>query len=87
VDLVDTDAPGYDFSGINLIFIAGGNTFTLMSSLRQVDFRYVINNCLNRGGVVVGASAGALVLGPSIMIANEVAPDSNEIGLTDLSIL
>lgn len=83
VSLIDTDEPGHDFSTADLIFIAGGNTFRLLSSLRTINFKKSVSECLERGGVVVGASAGAVVLGPNVMIANEVTPDTNELGVTD----
>jgi dipeptidase E len=33
----------------------------------------------------VGVSAGSIIIGPSIDIANEINSDSNEVGLTDLT--
>jgi dipeptidase E len=74
-----------DLSSYDIIYVCGGNTFKLMKFAREVNFDKDIKSLLERGGVYIGVSAGSLIVGPSIQIANEVHPDKNEVGLTDFS--
>lgn len=74
-----------DLSVYDVIYVCGGNTFKLMKFAREVNFDREIKSLLQRGGVYVGVSAGSVIVGPSISIANEVEPDPNDIGLEDLT--
>src|SRR3989344_8601509 len=86
VDFIDIETnPQADFSQYNVIYVCGGNTFKLMKFARQAAFDKDIKSLLERGGVYVGVSAGSLIVGPSIQIANEVHSDKNEVGLIDFS--
>jgi len=86
VDFYDFEdqGPG-DFSSYDVIYVCGGNTFKLMKFAREASFDKEINSLLQRNGIYIGVSAGSLIVGPSIQIANEVHPDKNEAGLTDFS--
>lgn len=86
IDFVDLEAePDRDFSSYGVIYVCGGNTFKLLKFAREANFKISIENLLSRGGVYVGVSAGSIIVGPSINIANEVEPDPNDIGLEDLT--
>jgi dipeptidase E len=86
VDFVDLEAePSRNFSSYGVIYVCGGNTFKLLKFAREASFKTSIENLLSRGGVYVGVSAGSIIVGPSINIANEVEPDPNDIGLKDLT--
>jgi dipeptidase E len=86
IDFVDLEAePGRDFSSYGVIYVCGGNTFKLLKFAREANFKTSIENLLSRGGVYVGVSAGSIIVGPSINIANEVEPDQNDISLEDLT--
>jgi dipeptidase E len=74
-----------DLSSYDVIYVCGGNTFKLMKFSREANFDKDIKSLLERGGVYVGVSAGSLIVGPSIQIANEVHSDRNEVGLIDFS--
>jgi len=74
-----------DFSSYGVIYVCGGNTFKLLKFAREANFQSSINDLLKRNGVYVGVSAGSIIVGPSISIANEVEPDPNDIGLEDLT--
>lgn len=74
-----------DLSSYDIIYVCGGNTFKLMKFAREANFDKNIKFLLERGGVYIGVSAGSLIAGPSIQIANEVNPDKNEVALTDFS--
>jgi len=86
VDFIDIETNlQADFSQYNVIYVCGGNTFKLMKFARQTTFDEDIKFLLEKGGVYIGVSAGSLIIGPSIKIANEVHPDKNEVGLTNFS--
>ena len=80
----ENQGPG-DFSSYDTIYVCGGNTFKLMKFARQVSFDKDIRLLLEKGGVYIGVSAGSLIVGPSIKIANEIHADKNEVCLTDFS--
>ena len=63
------------------LFIGGGNTFRLLGELRESGALDKIAACLDGGGVVFGASAGAILFGKDI--ASCAADDKNEWGLAD----
>ena len=86
VDFYDFESKGPgDFSLYDVIYVCGGNTFKLMKFAREASFKKEIRSLLEIGGIYIGVSAGSLIVGPSIQIANEVHPDKNEVGLTDFS--
>lgn len=86
VDFYDFENDGFrDISGYDIIYVCGGNTFKLMKFAKKMDFAKEINSLLKRDGAYIGVSAGSLVIGPSIKIANEVQPDLNEVGLDDFT--
>ncbi|MCO8277444.1 Type 1 glutamine amidotransferase-like domain-containing protein [Actinoplanes sp. TRM 88003] len=76
-------APRGDFefveTGADVLVIPGGNTFDLLSAVR--DRLGGVSALLERGGHVYGGSAGAILLGADISIAGLLDP--NDIGLTD----
>lgn len=79
------EQPDFDFSGFDTIYVCGGNTFHLLKYAKEAGFGSTIQSLLNRGGAYIGVSAGTLILSPTIDMANEITPDPNEIGLTDLT--
>ena len=48
------------------IFIGGGNTFKLLKMLKDTEAFNNLKEFLNNNGVIMGASAGALIFGKSI---------------------
>jgi len=86
VDFYDLEKDGHKpLSEYNIIYVCGGNTFKLMKFAKTTGFDKEIKALLKRGGVYIGVSAGSIVLGPSIKIADEINPDKNEVELTDLT--
>src|SRR3989344_8699025 len=82
IDFVDLETePDKDFAKYDIIYVCGGNTFKLLKFARKANFQSSVNNLIKRNGVYVGVSAGSIIVSPSINIANEVEPDSNDIGL------
>lgn len=86
VDFYDFENDGSkDLSGYDIIYVCGGNTFKLMKFAREMNFAKEVESLLKRNGLYIGVSAGSLIVGPSIKIANEVHPDPNEVGLIDFT--
>ena len=52
--------------GVDLVYVAGGYTYYLLEQVRNSGFDAVLQGFVDRGGMYVGASAGALVVGPDI---------------------
>jgi len=73
-----------DLSNYSVVYVAGGNTFKLMKYVGESNFKQEVVNLLNRGGVYIGSSAGAIIATPTIKIAGEITPDENSVNLTNL---
>lgn len=67
----------------DIVFLAGGNTFSFLSNLRRSGLLPVLQRFAVRGGVLAGMSAGAHLLTPHIRLAGYPAfdRDENEVGL------
>ena len=76
-----------DLNGYGAIYIGGGNTFSLMDQFRKNGFDKLLNEYMDKNGIVYGSSAGAAILGKDICIVSKFGedPDINHINLTDLS--
>ncbi len=67
----------------DVIYLAGGNTYTFLHHLRQSGLIKPLQSFARRGGVLAGLSAGALLMTPSIGLAGvpRYDADDNEPGL------
>lgn len=70
----------------DVYFSAGGNTFTILKSMKEKGYDELIKKIILEDEVYIGASAGTIILQKDIEIAG-VGKDSddNYIGLEDLS--
>jgi len=68
---------------IDVIYVCGGNTFYLLHRVRESKFDELLKELVDDGVVYVGASAGSMILGPSIELTS--SPDQNDINLQDTS--
>src|SRR5690606_38126284 len=71
----------------DVIYLAGGNTFYFLDSLRKSGMIRHLRKVAREGGVLAGLSAGALILTPNIRLAQvpRFDADENEVGLRDLT--
>lgn len=70
----------------NILVISGGNTFSLLKSLRTSGLDESIKEFSKKSEFVLsGFSAGALVLTPTIEICSLPRFDDNEVGIKDLT--
>lgn len=88
VDFVDLQTdPRFDFSAYDVIYVNGGNTFTLLKYAKDAHFEQTVRALLGRGGIYLGVSAGAIIACPDMTVAVEVEPDPNDVELTDFTAL
>lgn len=85
VDFVDIEFDdATQLTNYHCIYINGGNPFYLLHHLKHSGADQVIRD-LNDKQVLIGVSAGAMVLGTNIEIAEFFTPEMNALKLQDLS--
>ncbi len=65
------------------IYLSGGNTFYFLNNLKKRGMIPFLKEFVERGGILIGVSAGAMIMTTSIESAHFL--DLNEIGLDDLN--
>jgi len=70
----------------DVIYINGGNTFYLSYHLKKSGADKVLKEMADKA-ILVGTSAGAVILGPDIKIADRFDDERNVVGLKDFSAL
>ncbi|MAH07956.1 hypothetical protein CMI38_06945 [Candidatus Pacearchaeota archaeon] len=78
---LDKDFHDIDFSGIDVIFVAGGNTFYLLDRVRKMGFDKKIREMVDGGVTYIGISAGSILVGPDVGVA--LPFDPNDCGVED----
>ncbi|MBT2764036.1 Type 1 glutamine amidotransferase-like domain-containing protein [Paenibacillus sp. ISL-20] len=71
----------------DVIYINGGNPFTLLYYAKKSGADEIIKTLAAQNVIIVGVSAGALVLGPNINIVDFFTPQMNTMDLTDFKAL
>lgn len=69
----------------NAIILTGGNTFKFLHHLKESGLDKVIIEFAKSGKTIVGFSAGAIILSPTIEIAELPTLDDNLVGITELT--
>lgn len=69
----------------DVIYIQGGNTFELLAMMKIRDVLPALRYFVDRGGTLMGSSAGGIVMCPDISIAGFA--DQNYLNLKDLKAL
>ncbi len=87
VDLFDFDkqTPAELFR-YDVVEMIGGNPYYLLNSIRKHGFSDILHEFAGKK-CVIGCSAGAFVLMPSLALADLYTPEMNVLGLTDLTAL
>lgn len=55
-----------ELRNVDIIFVGGGNTFYLLQKARESGFDKIAKELISKGVIYVGASAGAVLVGPTI---------------------
>lgn len=69
--------------GYGTIYLSGGNTYVFMDSANKRNLRTILERHLENDGLLIGASAGSIMMTPSIDLAG--FEDDNTPNLTDTS--
>lgn len=72
------------FTGCDVIFVNGGNTFYLLDIFRKSGLGKILPDLLDQGKVYVAASAGSYIVCPTIEAAGWKHADRNIVGLKNL---
>lgn len=68
---------------VDAVYISGGNTFGTLKRIRESGAEKIIMDCLSRGAVYIGGSAGAHIASRSV--GHVAKYDHDTCGLTDFS--
>ncbi|MGX7197495.1 Type 1 glutamine amidotransferase-like domain-containing protein [Enterococcus olivae] len=68
----------------DILYLNGGNPYYLLKAMKQQKTKKVFQQLLDKQKLIIGVSAGALVLGPDIELINRFTPEMNQDFLTDL---
>jgi dipeptidase E len=75
-----------NFNGFDIIYVYGGNTYTILDRIRRAGFDKLIQNHVGSGGLYIGNSAGSIIAGPQIEITKFWDDtDPNKVGIKDLA--
>jgi dipeptidase E len=69
-----------DLRGFDAVYVGGGNTFRLLSLVREAGFDEHLREYFAGGGAIYGGSAGAIIMGSNILTAYG---DPNDVALVD----
>ncbi len=85
VDLFDIDfQPACKLLDYDVVMFIGGNPYYLLQSLRKSNSKPILKELAERK-CLIGWSAGAVVMGPTIKIMDVYTPEMNLWGLQDLT--
>ena len=88
IDVIDPSADDIDWQNrlkdVDVIYVAGGNTFHLLNQARKTGFDRWLHIHI-KDKVYVGNSAGTILATPTIEVANMPPRDNNFMNLTDLT--
>ncbi|WP_424237629.1 Type 1 glutamine amidotransferase-like domain-containing protein [Bhargavaea ginsengi] len=88
VDWVDVESESPDILlQKDVIYINGGNPFFLLEQMKKSGADRVLAELAQKGTVIVGVSAGAVLLGPDIRIVHYFTPQLNVRNIEDFSAL
>ena len=86
-EIFDIDCrPPAGLLGFDVVELMGGNPYYLLHSIREHQAEEVLRK-LAEERLLIGWSAGALVLGPSLRLIDRYTPEMNLWGVRDLSAL
>lgn len=72
------------------IFLSGGNTYYFLNSLKNRNFLSVLNSFVEKGGILIGVSAGSILMSKTIAVTSiddDIGGDQNTVGIKDFSAL
>jgi len=79
-----------DLLSCDALFLSGGNTYYFLNSLKNRNFISVIKSFVEKGGILIGVSAGSIIMSKTISVTSiddDIGGDQNSVGLKDFSAL
>lgn len=79
-----------DLLSSDAIFLSGGNTYYFLNSLKKRNFIPLIKEYVEKGGVLIGVSAGSMIMSKTITITTidtDINGDQNTVNLKDFTSL
>lgn len=73
-----------NLKNIDIVYACGGNTFHYLYKIKKIGLDIKIKELVNQGAGYFGMSAGSILAGPSIDIAQTCDGDENDVNLQDL---
>ncbi|MGG4266203.1 Type 1 glutamine amidotransferase-like domain-containing protein [Peribacillus simplex] len=71
----------------NVIYINGGNPFYLLYHMKKSGADSILKNIAKQNTIILGVSAGAIILGPNIEVVNYFTPQRNTVTMQNLTAL
>lgn len=68
-----------------VIYINGGNPFYLLYHMKKSGADLILKDIAKQNTVIVGVSAGAIILGPNIEVVNYFTPQINTVDMQDFT--
>jgi dipeptidase E len=83
VDFLDVDKDDVTrLAEYDVVYIGGGNPFYLLEQIKTTGAEQEIRAIVEKGGILIGVSAGSLVLGPNLKVAQYFTPALNSANST-----
>lgn len=60
-----------ELSGVDIIFVAGGNTFYLLEHAQKSGFNTLVKELVKNDVIYIGSSAGSVLAGPNIEMVDQ----------------
>lgn len=73
----------HEINNADCMYVCGGNTFYLLHKIRETGFGEVVKKFVEDGKVYVGVSAGSIIAGPDISVAEPF--DKNDVCLSEFT--
>ncbi|MBO8177068.1 MAG: Type 1 glutamine amidotransferase-like domain-containing protein [Bacillus sp. (in: Bacteria)] len=88
IDFIDVEFDNVEsLTNKDVIYINGGNPFKLLFHFKQSGADNILRQLVSKNVVIVGVSAGAVLLGPNIKIVHFFTPQMDELNTKDFSAL
>lgn len=71
----------------DVIFINGGNPFNLLFHTKKSGADEILRRLVSQNVVIIGVSAGGILLGPNIKVVHFFTPQMNTLNIKDFSAL
>ncbi len=88
IDFIDVEFDNPErLKNKDVIYINGGNPFELLFHIKQSGTDRILKQLVSKDVVIVGVSAGAILLGPNIKVVHFFTPQIDKLNTKDFSAL